>query len=141
MMEKNLKWNKQQDLDDENQKTTHNIEFKKKANTPCSNGPLFLECCKGRNGYGRKIKLFQKLREVEVKQFRIIVNGYFCKAPEKFCFVIINGKKIQFIQGADGTNFLIQQIILPMIKRKPNFPQAFLLRNGLLKFPVFQPIC
>ena len=30
MMEKDLKWNKQQDLDDENQKTTHNIEFKKK---------------------------------------------------------------------------------------------------------------
>ena len=26
MIEKNLKWNKQQDLDDENQKTTHNIE-------------------------------------------------------------------------------------------------------------------
>ena len=30
MMEKNLKWNKQQNLDDENQKPTHNIEFKKK---------------------------------------------------------------------------------------------------------------
>ena len=29
MMEKKLKWNKQQDLDDENKKTTHNIEFKK----------------------------------------------------------------------------------------------------------------
>ena len=27
MMEKNLKWNKHQDLDDENQKATHNIEF------------------------------------------------------------------------------------------------------------------
>ena len=27
MMEKNLKWNKQENLDDENQKTTHNIEF------------------------------------------------------------------------------------------------------------------
>ena len=27
MMEKNLKWNKQQNLDDENQETTHNIEF------------------------------------------------------------------------------------------------------------------
>ena len=26
ILEKNLKWNKQQDLDDENQKTTHNIE-------------------------------------------------------------------------------------------------------------------
>ena len=26
MMEKKLKWNKQQDLDDKNQKTTHNIE-------------------------------------------------------------------------------------------------------------------
>ena len=24
---KKIKWNKQQDLDDENQKTTHNIEF------------------------------------------------------------------------------------------------------------------
>ena len=30
MMEKDLKWNKQQNLDDENQETTHNIEFKKK---------------------------------------------------------------------------------------------------------------
>ena len=27
MMEKNLKWNKQQNLDDQNQKATHNIEF------------------------------------------------------------------------------------------------------------------
>ena len=27
MMEKKLKWNKQQDLDDENQEATHNIEF------------------------------------------------------------------------------------------------------------------
>ena len=27
MMEKDLKWNKQQNLDDENQETTHNIEF------------------------------------------------------------------------------------------------------------------
>ena len=27
MMEKKLKWNKQQNLDDENQKITHNIEF------------------------------------------------------------------------------------------------------------------
>ena len=51
MMGKNLKWNKQQNLDDENQKTTHNIEFKKKANTFYSNGPLFLECCKKKNGY------------------------------------------------------------------------------------------
>ena len=31
MMEKDLKWNKQQNLDDENQEATHNIEFKKKA--------------------------------------------------------------------------------------------------------------
>ena len=30
MMEKKLKCNKHQDLDGENQKTTHNIEFKKK---------------------------------------------------------------------------------------------------------------
>ena len=27
MMEKNLEWNKQQNLDDENQKTIHNIKF------------------------------------------------------------------------------------------------------------------
>ena len=27
MMEKKLKWNKQQNLDDENQEATHNIEF------------------------------------------------------------------------------------------------------------------
>ena len=27
MMEKDLKWNKQQNLDDENQEATHNIEF------------------------------------------------------------------------------------------------------------------
>ena len=27
MMEKDLEWNKQQDLDDENQEVTHNIEF------------------------------------------------------------------------------------------------------------------
>ena len=31
MMEKDLKWNKQKDLDDENHETTHNIEFLKKA--------------------------------------------------------------------------------------------------------------
>ena len=30
MMGKKIKWNKQQDWDDENQETTHNIEFKKK---------------------------------------------------------------------------------------------------------------
>ena len=59
MMGKNLKWNKQQDLDDENQKTTHNIEFKKK-NTLYSNGLLFLEYCKKKIGYRRKIKFFQK---------------------------------------------------------------------------------
>ena len=29
MMEKKLKWNKQQNLDDANQEATHNIEFKK----------------------------------------------------------------------------------------------------------------
>ena len=29
MIKKKLKWNKQQDLDDENQKATHNIELKK----------------------------------------------------------------------------------------------------------------
>ena len=76
MVEKKLKWNKQQNLDDENQEATHNIEFFKKK-TPCSNGPLFLECCKNRNGYRRKIKFFQKLGKVEVKQFRIIINGHF----------------------------------------------------------------
>ena len=53
-----LKWNKQQNLDDENQKATHNIEFKTKTKTPCSNGPLFLECCKSGNGYRRIIKPF-----------------------------------------------------------------------------------
>ena len=31
MMEKDLEWNKQQDLDDENQEVTHNIEFLKKG--------------------------------------------------------------------------------------------------------------
>ena len=31
MMEKDLKWNKQQDLDDEIQEATHNIEFKEKS--------------------------------------------------------------------------------------------------------------
>ena len=30
MIKKNLELNKQQNLDDENQKATHNIEFKKK---------------------------------------------------------------------------------------------------------------
>ena len=30
MMGKKLKWNKQQDLDDENQEATHNIDFKRK---------------------------------------------------------------------------------------------------------------
>ena len=58
MMGKKLKWNKQQNLDDENQETTHNIEFFNKMKTLCSNGPLFLECCRGRNGYRRKIKPF-----------------------------------------------------------------------------------
>ena len=57
MMKKNLKWNKQQDLDDENQKTTHNIEFLKK-NTPCNNGLLFLKYCKSGNGYRREINFF-----------------------------------------------------------------------------------
>ena len=57
MMEKKLKWNKQQNLDDENQKTIHNIGFLKK-NTPCSNGPLPLGYCKSKNGYRRKIKPF-----------------------------------------------------------------------------------
>ena len=61
MMGKKLEWNKHQNLDDKNQETTHNIEFKK--NTLYSNGLLFLECCKSRNGYRRKIKFFQKLRK------------------------------------------------------------------------------
>ena len=30
MIKKDLKWNEQQNLDDENQGTTHNIEFQKK---------------------------------------------------------------------------------------------------------------
>ena len=52
MMEKDLKWNKQQNLDDENQKTIHNIKKKKKkTDTPCDNGLLFLECRRGKNGY------------------------------------------------------------------------------------------
>ena len=77
MMEKDLKWNKQQNLDDENQEATHNIEFKnKKAKTPCNNGPLFLECCKNKNGYRREIKFSQKLKKIEVKQLRIIINGH-----------------------------------------------------------------
>ena len=113
--------------------------LKKKRKTPCNNGPLFLEYCKNKNGYRRKIKFFQKLKNIEGKQLRIIINGYFCKVFEKLCFVIINGKKIQFIQNTDSTNLLIQQIIFPMIKKKPNFPQAFLFRNGLLELPVFQP--
>ena len=90
-MEKDLKWNKQQNLDDENQETTHNIKSWK--TTPCSNGPLFLECCKGKYGYRWEIKTFQKLREIEVKQFRIIINGYFCRVFKRLCFVIINKKK------------------------------------------------
>ena len=31
MVDENLKWDKQQNMDDENQETTHNIEFLKKA--------------------------------------------------------------------------------------------------------------
>ena len=38
MMDLFFKWNKQQDLDDENQEATHNIEFLKKANTLYING-------------------------------------------------------------------------------------------------------
>ena len=79
------------------------------------------------------------MRKVEIKQLRIIINGYFCRVFKRLCFVIINGKKIQFIQNTDGANFLIQQVIFPVIKRKPNFPQPFLFRNGLLEFPVFRP--
>ena len=60
IIEKILKWDKQHDMDDKNQKTTHNIEFLKKSqqNTPCNNGPLFLEYCKSRNGCRREIKTF-----------------------------------------------------------------------------------
>ena len=56
MMEKNLKWDKQQNLDDENQEATHNI--KSWRTTPYNSGPLPLECCRGRHGYRREIKPF-----------------------------------------------------------------------------------
>ena len=97
------------------------LNFKKKQNTSCNNGPFFLECCKGRNGYRRKIKPFQKLRKVEVKQLRIITNGNLCRAVKRLCFVIINGKKIQFIQGTNSADLLVQQIIFPIIKEKTRF--------------------
>ena len=77
--------------------------------------------------------------KIEIKQFRIIINGYLCRIFKRFCFVIINGKKIQFIQNTDGANFLIQQVIFPVIKGKSNFPQPFLFCNGLLELPVFRP--
>ena len=57
MMENDLKWNKQENLDDENQKTTHNIDFFFKK-TLCSNDSLILKCCKGGNGYRREIRTF-----------------------------------------------------------------------------------
>ena len=61
--------------------------------------------------------------------------------PSKGSASLSSIKKIQFIQSTDGTNFLIQQIIFPVIKKNPDFPQTFLFNKGLLEFPVFQSNC
>ena len=58
-MEKKLKWNKQQDLDDENQKTTHNIEFLKKNIHPATTVYHFWNIVKTKMGIDEKSKPFK----------------------------------------------------------------------------------
>ena len=56
MMEKDLKWNKQQNLDDENQKAIHNIEFLKKIH-PATTVHYFWNVVKAKMGIGEKSNL------------------------------------------------------------------------------------
>ena len=58
MMEKDLKWNKQQNLDDENQEATHNIEFKKKIH-PATMVHYFWNVVKAEMGIDEKSNFFK----------------------------------------------------------------------------------
>ena len=51
---KNLKWNKQRNLDDKNQKTTHNIEFKKQQIHPAATVHYFWNVVKEKMGIDEK---------------------------------------------------------------------------------------
>ena len=58
MMRKKLKWNKQQKLDDENQKATHNIEFYKEIR-PAATVYYFWNVVKAEMGIDEKSKLLK----------------------------------------------------------------------------------
>ena len=58
MMGKKLKWNKQQNLDDENQKTIHNIEFLKKIH-PATTVHYFWNAVKAKMSIDEKSNLFK----------------------------------------------------------------------------------
>ena len=64
MMGKKFKWNKQQNLDDKNQETTHNIEFKKKTtkNTLQQRSIIF-KMLQGRKWVSTKNQFFLKIEK------------------------------------------------------------------------------
>ena len=59
MMEKDLEWNKQQNLDDENQEATQNIEFKKKAKRPAAMVHYFWNITRAEMGIDERSNLFK----------------------------------------------------------------------------------
>ena len=61
MMEKKLKWNKQQDLDDENQKATHNNEFKKKSKYTLQQWSIIFGMLQGRKWVSMKNQTLPKI--------------------------------------------------------------------------------
>ena len=63
MMEKDLKWNKQQNLDDENQETTHNIEFKKKTKNILQQWSIIFGMLQGRKWVSTKNQTLLKIEK------------------------------------------------------------------------------
>ena len=90
-----------------------------------------------KKGIDKKSNPSKILKKVDVIQFRNLIKKYLCRTFEKFCFVIINGKKNYFVQNTNGENLLIYQIVFPTKKKPPNFKQPFLFRQHLLKLLLF----
>ena len=137
MMGKNLEWNNQQNFDDENQKTIHNINFKLTHLVTMVH--YLWNVVKRKMGINEKSKFSKKLVKIDEKQFRILVNGRFCRITEKICFDIINGKKklIRLKHGKYG--FFDSTNRFPDDQKIPYFKKTFLFRDFFLQFLVFKP--
>ena len=62
-MEKDFKWNKQQNLDDKNQKATHNIEFLKKGKNTLQQRSIILGILQGRKWVSTKNQTLLKIEK------------------------------------------------------------------------------